>query len=108
MGTTVSRLDMLKLACGALLWLPLKLSGIAACVLGCYCVWQLPLLPSQARVWLSRGLCRLCLLFLGFSITVVEAEHTAAASKRPLGLVCNHVSYIDILVLMVSLATHHR
>jgi len=99
----VGLLDSLRLATGALLWLPLKVVGIAFCVVACYCVWQLPLLPLQPRVWLSRGLCRLCLFCIGFSVTVVEAAPGAAASARPLGLVCNHVSYIDILVLMVSL-----
>ncbi len=102
-GLAIGLLDTLKLAVGALLWLPLKVVGIAFCVVACYCVWQLPLLPLQPRVWLSRGLCRLCLFFIGFSITVVEARPGAAASTQPLGLVCNHVSYIDILVLMVSL-----
>ena len=101
LGVAITGYDRLKLASMALLWLPLKLAGVTFCVTACYCVWRLPVLPPLACVELSKCLCRLCLLFLGFSVTVIDASPPGGKQPAACGIVSNHVSYFDIIALMV-------
>ena len=102
MGMAISGLEWLKLASMALLWLPLKVAGATFCVTACYCIWRLPILPQLACIELSRCLCRLCLLFLGFSVKIIEASEPGQKQPAACGVVSNHVSYVDIIALMVG------
>ena len=102
MGTAISSLGLLDLACRAVFWLPYKATGAAFCVVACYSVWQVPFLPSHIRIWLSQRLCHLCLFFIGFNITVVDLRSRPPSStEQSRAIISNHVSWIDILVLMV-------
>lgn len=104
--------EYVRLALFTMLLFPIKALGLAISVISCWLVCQLAfLIPNQHRMAVVRKLgkwhCRVCLFFLGFvRITWVKdfesGESDAAAGKDPIfaAVIANHVSPVDILLLM--------